>query len=615
MSIRRGRARRPDDWPSSHVRARADLSDRLDATLETSEASWLADHLEACSECRVIADAYAAQRLELRALRDRTPTPPRDLWARTAAAIESESRFRDRRGRATGWRDRRILAPSVAITAALVVVVAVATLTSSQRFNSGGTAGSPAGVARASEPPLFSALGSNPEPTRIPVTKKIAFVARDPAGSFTIKTRNVDSVCPGTSTSPCDDANATVDHPVALDQNASTVFGSTDNKRLIVVNDPSSANSGSISVVPIGSDETGAAPTPTPTVATASATSPPVSPSGSVATTSSVPASPRSAPPKATPTPKATATPSDVGPPLPSVAVTATPDGPIEIANDVVLVGQSAAYSPNGNWFAFTARPVSGALGPDIFVWKVGDPRAHAVTSDHRSVFGSWTSDVMVASTIVDTTKGTASAATTDLEPVSYLLDPATNGITQLPQTGQAWRPAVDPTGRLAVYWAGSVRSTGAGYAAGAGRLVLGDWGTGISAPTDAPAPTPIKGDQTSIRHETTITAGRVEDWDARWDDTGTHLAVWIADPESPGVGNLSLYAVDSFDGKIDLKKPLLNKKRAIAGYSIGNGQLVWAEPAAEGSRTGGQIQLLAWTDEGVGTVTGPVTGPVIVIR
>jgi hypothetical protein len=103
-------------------------------------------------------------------------------------------------------------------------------------------------------------------------------------------------------------------------------------------------------------------------------------------------------------------------------------------------------------------------------------------------------------------------------------------------------------------------------------------------------------------------------DWDARWDGTGTHVAIWIADPQDPGVGNLSLYSVDSFDGKIDLKSPLLNNVRANAGYAISDGQLVWAEPAAQGSTTGGQVRLLAWTDEGVGTVsTG--TGPAIVIR
>src|SRR5258706_3336851 len=146
MNLGRGRTRRPDDWPLSHVRARADLSNRLDTPLEPKEANWLSSHLEACPDCRVIADAYAAQRLELRALRDRMPPPPRDLWARTSAAIESESRFRDGRARSTGWRNRRILAPSAVIAAALVVAVAVATLTSSQRFGSRGPTGAPAHV-------------------------------------------------------------------------------------------------------------------------------------------------------------------------------------------------------------------------------------------------------------------------------------------------------------------------------------------------------------------------------------------------------------------------------------------------------------------------------------
>ena len=160
MNLGRGRTRRPDDWPSSHVRARADLSDRLDSPLEPTEANWLSSHLEACPDCRVIADAYAAQRLELRALRDRMPPPPRDLWARTSAAIESESRFRDGRARSTGWRNRRVLAPSAVISAALVVAVAVAALTSSQRLDNNGTTGSP---------PLV-ALGSGPSAHRVPDT-------------------------------------------------------------------------------------------------------------------------------------------------------------------------------------------------------------------------------------------------------------------------------------------------------------------------------------------------------------------------------------------------------------------------------------------------------------
>ena len=281
----------------------------------------------------------------------------------------------------------------------------------------------------------------------------------------------------------------------------------------------------------------------------------------------------------------------------------------------MIVVGQSAAYSASGDWFAFTARPVDLSFGPDIFVWKVGDPQASRVTSDHQSVFGSWMGDVMVGSTVVVTSRGEGAATKVELEPVAFLLDPATSTRTDLPQTGKAWRPAVDPRGRLAVYWSGTLRPTTVpGFAPDAGHLVLGDWGTGSSAPSDGPLPTTLNGDQIAIRHETTIATGQMDEWDARWDSTGTHLAVWIASQQNPAVGRLSLYAVDSFNGKIDLKKPLLDKRVAAAGFAISEGKLVWAEPSDDGSIASGTIQLLAWTDEGVGTVK-TVTGPVIVIR
>ena len=601
MNLGRGRTRRPDDWPSSHVRARADLSDRLDSPLEPTEANWLSSHLEACPDCRVIADAYAAQRLELRALRDRMPPPPRDLWARTSAAIESESRFRDGRARSTGWRNRRVLAPSAVISAALVVAVAVAALTSSQRFFGGGPTGTPPQVALGSGPSANAPGGSGPLATPIAVAKKIEYLARESGGTFSLKVKSIDQVCPDASTQPCSPNTQTEDHPVALSQDASTVFGSQNDERLIVVNDPSSANAGTISVIPIASVAPGS--TPTPPASSTPASAPP-----SGGTTNPPPSRAPATPPPSGP-------PTGSGSPTPSVEVTPSPSGAIEIAHNVVLVGESAGYSPTGGWFAFTARPEDGSAGPDIFVWKVGELQANPVTTDHRSVFGSWMGDVMVGSTIVETTKGAGAAAKIELQPVSYLLDPATNSITALPQTGEAWRPAVEPRGRLAVYWAGTVRQTAApGFAPDAGRLVLGDWGTGSTAPSGGPLPTSLKDDQAAARHETTITAGRMADWDARWDTTGTHLAIWIADDLNPAVGRLSLYKVDSFDGKIDLKTPLLDAKPAVAGYAISDGQLVWAEPAEVGSTTGGKIQLLAWTDEGVGT-SGSVTGPVIVIR
>jgi hypothetical protein len=304
--------------------------------------------------------------------------------------------------------------------------------------------------------------------------------------------------------------------------------------------------------------------------------------------------------------------PSDAISPSPSVAVTPAPDGAIEIAHDVVLVGQSAAYSAAGDWFAFTARPVDDSTGPDIYAWRVGDALANRVTNDHRSVFGSWVGEAIVGSTVLDATANGASIPA-HLTPSSFVVDPASAIVTALPQVGRAWRPAVDPTLLRAVYWTGSLRAVGShAFAPEAGRLVLGDWITGSTDPASA-TPASASADQETARHETTIEAGRIDDWDARWDATGTHLAIWIAEPQDPAVGRLSLYAVNSFDGKIDLKAPLLTDEPAAAGYSISNGQLVWAEPPPAGA-TSGRVQLLAWTDDGVGTV-GILTDPVIVIR
>jgi hypothetical protein len=285
-------------------------------------------------------------------------------------------------------------------------------------------------------------------------------------------------------------------------------------------------------------------------------------------------------------------------------------DGSVQIAHDVIVVGQGAAYSPSGEWFAFTARPADGSAGPDIYAWHVGDAEAHPVTMDHRSELGSWSGDIIVGSTALETADATVGA--------SFILDPATGRQTLLPQTGVAWRPSVDPFGHKAVYWAGHLRplTDGPGFAPETGRLVLGSWGTGNSAPTDGPFPTaPV--DQEKERHEVTIAAGQMNDWDARWDVTGTKLAVWIADASDPLLGRLSLYEVDPFDGRVDLKKPLVDARMAKAGYSIADGKLVWAEPAPVGGgsdASDGRILMFAWTDKGSGEIE-TVPGDVIVVR
>jgi hypothetical protein len=623
MTLGRRGSRRPDDWPSAHVRARSALSERLDGSLDPAEAGWLDEHLGQCAECRATADAYAAQRLELRALRDRTPVPPRDLWARTAAAIEAEAAGRSR---SAGWTPRRLLlVPSALIATALVVAVAVGTLTSSQLTPAGGSNhGSSQGVAvassAASRTPGDVAVG----PTPIPVKADVEYLVRDAQGNFKINVKKVVQVCPEGSIQPCDTSAPVQETSVTVDQDAQAVFGDAGKQRLIVVSSPTTDDPGTISVVAIadqGSPGPSSPPSATPSATPTSSPSPSATPSvePSESPSSIEPSSP---PPSATPSVSAT--------PTGSIDVTPPGGGTVEIAHGVVLVGQTAAYSSSGSWFAFTARPIDATTGPDIYVWRVGTPSATKVTDDGRSVFGSWVGEQVVGSSAVDDQTGTA---TTGIRPESFLLDPATGARIALPQTGAAWRPVVDPEGRKAVYWSGTLRSVGVpGWAPDTGRLVLGDWAVTTATATAAPdgssspdasgsadpsaplLPTPLASDQTAVRHETTIAAGRMDDWDARWDPTGTHLAIWIADHENPAIGRLSLYAVSAFDGTIDVKSPLLNARRAVAGFSISEGSLVWAEPSNDPASSDGTIQLLAWTDSGVGTVQTQ-SGPAIVIR
>jgi hypothetical protein len=166
----------------------------------------------------------------------------------------------------------------------------------------------------------------------------------------------------------------------------------------------------------------------------------------------------------------------------------------------------------------------------------------------------------------------------------------------------------------------------GPSFAPESGRLVLGDWTTDLvtpsgspdastsGTPASSPAASPADADQEANRHEITIGAGRLDDFDARWDPSGTHLAVWIADSQDPAIGRLSLYTVSAFDGTIDLKAPLLDAQIAAAGFSIADGQLIWAEPPTDPLAATGSVQLLAWSSDGFGTVQ-TFEGTALVIR
>lgn len=591
MSVLGGRGGHPDDWETQHARARTRAAERLAGPLEPDEAAWLDDHLAACAACSAVADEFAAQRLLLRALRGRQPQPPRDLWARTSAAIEQESRHRSLRpSRPIG---RPFLATSAVLAGALVVAVVYGSLSSSQLPIGPATTSPGIAVASPSATQLASA-----GPTPLIVTPRdVAYISVED-GDYHVNTTRVDQVCPeGADSCTTSEPTETVD--IGPLSSPATVFGSADGPLVVV----GGGTGGSV----IAFDP--AEPTPAPTLQPTATPADSVEPS---ATESAEPTGSATVAPSSTPSPPETPVPTDEPSATASAAPThGAPAGAVEIARGVEVVDSTAAYAPDGSAFAFTAVPVDGSHGPDIYVWTVGDDEARPITTDHRSVFGSWVGDAIVGSTVL---------ADADLnEPAAFVLADPEGEPELLPETGLVWRPVVDPTGGSAVYWSGTVEPNedGTSWRAAAGSLVLGRW-IERDPPSDADAspgaqPTSPGDEQAGEREETTIAEGPMRDWDVRWDETGERLAVWIADTDDPSIGSLSLYVVDPFDGRIDLTNPPLADEPALAGFSLADGRLAWAAPDAEAEGSS-RVRILAWTDEGFGRIES-APGDFILVR
>ena len=82
----------------------------------------------------------------------------------------------------------------------------------------------------------------------------------------------------------------------------------------------------------------------------------------------------------AAPSPTPVVSPPPSGTPAPTAAAT------LAILSNVTLVGDQAAYSADGQWFAFSAQPAGTTTGPDIYVWQGRLARRPA--DHHRSRHG-----------------------------------------------------------------------------------------------------------------------------------------------------------------------------------------------------------------------------------
>lgn len=668
--------RRSEPWGSPHERARVRAAERLEAPLPPSEATWLDAHLRECSRCAAIADAYATDRAMLRRLRDANPDPPRDLWARTSAAIERESAARGRRPRAvsTPLPSRPALGALSALAVVGVVLVATAL--------SGGFLGDN-GIALASSHPESPAVSLRAAPTAIAVRPaQVRWLGVRDDGVFAYNVATVDAVCPfdrQPDCAPFADGHA---RPVTLTATPKFVFQSPVADEAVVVG-TDAAGADAVIVVSLPASEPSDQPSPTESaVADSPIPSDSTAPfeSSPVASTATEPSDdPGIQPP---PSIAASAEPSDSLPASASPTVEPTAATAVAIITDVTVVGRGAGYSPDGTWFAFSARPADDSAGPDIYVWHVGDPLAVPVTTDHASVFASWVGNQLLGSRAIPADQ--ASPAAPDVGPSgepsaallpspsptptptptpdasvaadasaspaptpvptfvaqTFLIDPLTG--LETPMVGADWQPVVDPTGVWVAAWEGTVQTgpDGRSMVPATGRLVIhafealpetpasaapSDPGASPStSPVVSPSATPsdqpvlpVDGSHSPSASPAiepqVIAEGPIAEFDVRWDNTGTWLAIWIADPVDPSIGRLSLLHVDPTTGLIDRPLGAPQDVPALPGFSIGVGRLAWATPPGQGGE-GSRIQIVAWTEQAVGAVESvPVEGAIVI--
>jgi hypothetical protein len=595
-----GSRREPRD---DHHRARSLASDALLGPLSHDDLAWLERHHLACEDCRSAAADYERQRAFIRG--QPRPEPPRDLWARTRTAIDADA------GRSRG---RTALVPYGALAGALVVAVVVGTsVLSRPAIPDAETSPSPPLPTTVAEP--SPAGTARPTPLEVAVGD-VSWLQRQDDGTYAVALAAVEQVCRPEIRPDCPTIDAPSAEPLALSALPRSIVQAPPGSNVAVVDATNARSGGSVLVVTLGA---GASPSPSPVPSTVPSAdpSPESSPQPSVAPTAS---------PSVTPSTSPTASP-DVSPsPEPSPSPLPDP-GVLAIASDVIVVGQAAGFSPDGRWFAFSARPSDGSHGPDVYLWELGSAAAVPLTSDHATVFAGWLGDRVLASRILLPGDGEASPDPAGPTVVSLVVDPSTGAEVELPG-GDIWRPVIDPTGTRIVFWQGSVVAgpDGGDWIAGQGRLVLAELAPGwlpsaTADPVASPEPdasvAPSASSAPIVTGEIGLATGPLVDWDVRWDEDGSHFGLWIADAVDPAVGLLSLHGIDPASGRLDADGPLLQDAVSLPGFSIREGRLAFAVPPGQDGQ-GSRVVVVAWGGGNAGRAEsspGSDDAPVLVVR
>jgi hypothetical protein len=461
--------------PQDHVRYRELMAARLDALSTLPEEAELVEHLARCGRCRATERAYRTQRQQLRSSASRPITPPRDLWARTSAALDREV-ARQGGYRRHGRARRQVLAGGAAVASVTALGLSIG-LVATQLL--------PSAAPRVTPP--AAQLDVRPTPFTVP-SEALAFLGATADGLAVYRT-SVDRVCPAAAIDCADfqaSAPAIVSLPrtlqpsnLALSPNGGRLaiqgraVGGEDVIAVVVMPDEELPRSpGRSDASPEATPRHADSPLPAASVPTESPAAPPTTPTPMVKgpTASATPMGGATSAPTATPaaTAAAPSLPADDAPAslLPTETMLA-------ILDEVRSVGAPAAWSPDGSALAFSAMPADLSRGPNVYLWRPGDDRAQPLTDDDSSYFASWAGSRVVASRVSPTDP----AAVGDEPSVTtVVIDPRT-GEQRVAATGRGlWLPAVSPLGTKLVAWQGSLRWDGNEVEPLAGGLYVADW-------------------------------------------------------------------------------------------------------------------------------------------
>ena len=512
------------------ARARSALAaERLDAPLEPAEAAWLDEHLAGCADAAP--SPPPTRRIAWRCARCATdqPEPPRDLWARTAAAIEREAARR-------GGREPARAALARWPRPALGVLSGVAVDRRghrARRLLSGGFARARIDGDRPGREPAAVAdrldrrrrRGATPFAVGAGDGRLGRHVGEWRAG---LQRRQVNEVCPVERPAGLRRrCRTTTRRHVDISIRPKSISKSPVNGQAVVVGEDANGERRrrtSIALPTAERDRRSRTPKPTP-AATPRPTPRPSRPPSRRADPERRAVAPRRAAGDRPPTPDADA------------EATPTPDRRADARADAASPPESRRRSrprrsrrrPRDRRAASRSsasrppiRPTArgspsplvrpkGDTGPDIYVWRVGDDLARQLTDDHASVFASWVGNRVAGQPAAPRRPAATPSTATRSSSIR-------RAARRPPSRAGGWRPVVDPATDWAVVWDGRSRSIRRRHAAarvGRASSSASSRGRRHRSPTARPP---------------SVVDGAVAEFDVRWDETGDWLAVWVAD-------------------------------------------------------------------------------------